>query len=239
MKPVKYVIVDDEPLARDALKKMASSIPGMEFAGECSNAIEAIAVLRTTSPDLLFLDINMPEITGIQLLKSLTIKPKVVLTTAYTEYAIDAYDLGVSDYLVKPISFERFYQCITKLFDLIHPVEATQLDTTKTWEGKMFFLKVDREFVKVFLEDIMYAEASGNFVKVVLHSKTHLVAETFSNFLQLLPPEEFIRVHKSYIVSLSSITKIIGNLIYIKNVEIPIGETYRKDFFDLLQKGPF
>lgn len=238
MKPVRYIIVDDEPLAREALKKMASAIPGMEFVGECSNAIEAIAVLRTTSPDLLFLDINMPEITGMQLLKSLTIKPKVVLTTAYTEYALDAYDLGVADYMVKPISFERFYQCITKLFELIHPVEASPTDKSRTWEGKMLFFKVDREFVKVFLEDIIYAEASGNFVKVFLHSKSIMVSETFSNFLQLLPTEEFVRVHKSYLISLSNITKVIGNTIYLKNIEIPIGDTYRKDFFDLLQKGP-
>lgn len=237
MKPVKYVIVDDEPLAREALKKMASAIPGLEFVGECANAIEAIAVLRTTNPDLLFLDINMPEITGIQLLKSLTIKPKVVLTTAYSEYALDAYDLGVADYMVKPISFERFYQCINKLFDVMHPFDAVQSEIPKPWEGKMLFFKVDREFVKVFLEDIMYAEASGNFVKVFLHTKLVMVSETFSNFIELLPTDEFVRVHKSYLVSISSITKVMGNTIYIKNHEIPIGETFRKDFYDLLQKG--
>lgn len=243
MQPIRYIIVDDEPLARQALIKLLANIQEMQLVAECSNAAEALIILKAGNTDLLFLDINMPEITGLQLLKSLNKAPKVILTTAYSEYALDAFELGVADYLVKPIPFERLYKAINRLFERpsLPPAGSSQpaAGAEPHAENKFLFFKAEKVFIKFFVKDILYFEASGNFVKVHTVEKIFLVSETFSNVQSLVPPELFVRIHKSYIVSLQKINKVSGNTVYINNTELPLGETYRKDFLELLSKGIF
>ena len=225
------IIIDDEPLAQSVIESYLKNVPNLELKAKFDNAIEALSYLNSNEVDLMFLDINMPELSGIDLLKTLSKKPEVILTTAYSEYAIEGYELGVSDYLLKPIALPRFLKATTKTIDLL-----TKEKNYKEGGGekpRFVFIKVDGINLKVLLEDINYIEAYGNYLKVFTTEKMFLVTETMVNFIKKLD-SDFVRVHKSYIIPISKIEKLIGNRIHIGENQIPIGNTYKSELKDVI-----
>lgn len=221
---LKCLIVDDEPLAHQLLENYIDKLSFLEKTGNAYNAVEALNLIRNQEPDLVFLDINMPELSGLEMLKTVNLKPKIILTTAYSNHAIDAFDLGVSDYLLKPISFERFLKSVNRVYDLL--TEKTQRIETQT-KPNSIYIKDDYQNIKIHFENILYLMAFGNFVKVITANKTYLSATTMKNMEQDLPENLFIRVHKSYIVNKEKIDKTEANFIYIAQEKIPIGNNYK------------
>ncbi len=232
---IKCLIVDDEPLAQRVLEKYIAALPSLELIAKCGNALEAASLLHERSVDLIFLDIKMPELSGLDFIRTLASPPKIILTTAYSEYALDGYELGVMDYLLKPIAFERFLKAINKV--TASPQQSVDLSAMDTHSRPDFiFLREDKVDYKVKLSDIMYLEACGNYVKVFARKKMYLVNETLTAFETQLPESDFIRVHKSFIISLNKIEQIIGNMVKMGDANIPLGNYYRKQAEDTFKK---
>lgn len=224
---IRCMVVDDEPLARRVLAKHIASVRSLTLAAECGSAEEAAAILHENAIDLMFLDVRMPGVTGLDLLKTLTDPPKVILTTAHSEYALAGYEYSVVDYLLKPISFERFLKAVNKLTPHVTS-EPSQLEfATRPLDS--IFLRADRVDHKVFFDEISYLESYGNFVKVHLDRGMILVAKTMAAFEKMLPAELFLRVHRSFIVSLSRIDVVGRGNLRIDDVRIPIGRSYRRE----------
>ena len=222
---IKCLIVDDEILAQDVLEKYIHATPSLKLVGKCDNAIDAIAFLHNNKVDLMFLDLNMPEMGGLDMLNTLTRPPKIIFTTAYSEYALESYEYGAVDYLLKPIKFERFMKAINKLAEQFPlPVHG---DSAPEYESISIFIKEDQVTYQLKTGLILFIEAYGNYLKVHTEKKTYVTRETMQEMLKQLPEEEFIRVHKSFIVSLTHIDTITGNRINIKGEEIPVGEMYK------------
>ena len=235
------IAVDDEPLALDIIKKYTEKIPFLSLTKTFDNAIDVIEFLKNNSVDLIFLDIEMEELTGIQLLKVLTIKPKIILTTAYDSYALKGYEFDVSDYLLKPFSFERFFKSVTKVYEQVllekgHEIKSEHNEIKSIHpEEDYFFVKTEFRFQKVSYADILYIEGQGDYLAIVtVHGKI-MTLQNFSKIENILPPSRFIRVHKSYIVQLNRIEKIEKSRIKIGDKSLPISDTYKKDFFKLLE----
>jgi len=220
------IIVDDEPLAQSVIESYLKNVPNLELKGKFDNAIEALTFLNSNNVDLMFLDINMPELSGMDLLKTMNKKPEVILTTAYSEYAIESYELGVSDYLLKPIALPRFLKSVTKVIDSL--TKEKNYNEGGGEKPRYVFIKVDGINLKLMLEDILYIEAYGNYLKIFTVEKMYLITDTMINFMKQLD-EDFVRVHKSYIIPLSKIEKMIGNRIHIGEDQIPIGNTYKAE----------
>ena len=207
---LRCLLIDDEPPALKILARYIESINGLEIVGQCKNAIEALDVLQQKTVDVIFLDIKMPHIIGTDFLKNLLHPPKVIFVTAYREYAMDGFELDAVDYLVKPVSFERFFKAITKL----HRIMGLQADTATEGNPKpppFIYLKVDREMRKIFIDHIQYIESWKDYVKIFLEDgKNVLVKQSISSMGNLLSDHKFIRVHRSYIVSLNKISGYTG-----------------------------
>jgi len=222
---IKCLIVDDEILAQDVIEKYICATPTLKLVGKCDNAIDAIAFLHNNKVDLMFLDLNMPEMGGLDMLNTLTRPPKIIFTTAYSEYALESYDYGAVDYLLKPIKFERFMKAINKLAEQFPlPVNG---ESNQKRDDNSIFIKEDQITYQIKTGLILFVEAYGNYLKVHTANKTFVTRETMQEMLNQLPEAEFIRVHKSYIVSLAHIDSIMGNRINIKGEEIPVGEIYK------------
>lgn len=229
--PQKCLIVDDEPLARETLEKYISDIPSLVLNASCSNAFEAIEVLKKDSIDILFLDINMPKLSGISMLRSLEEKPQVIFTTAYSEYAVEGFELDAVDYLLKPFSFERFVKAVNKASDRID--KASQIATN----GESFIaIKADKKIFKVDLDEIQYIQALGDYIKVFTDSQTLVSHQTLKSLEDELPAEGFIRIHKSYIVALKSILFLEGNQVKLGDQMIPIGASFKDDLLKRFNK---
>ena len=220
---LKYIIIDDEPLAHDIIKEFCSMLPHLQLEKDCYNAMEAMEYLNKNTVDFMFLDINMPKLTGLDFLKTLTNPPKTIITTAYKEHALEGFELNVVDYLVKPFSFERLVKSINKVVQADQ--KATEISTTES--GYRFFIKGDKKYHQISSDDILYIEAYGNYTKIYLKDEMIVSHEKISAFEELLPPDTFLRVHKSFIVALEKIKLIEGNRIMIETHEIPIGQTYK------------
>ena len=220
---LKYIIIDDEPLAHDIIKEFCSMLPHLQLEKDCYNAMEAMEYLNKNTVDFMFLDINMPKLTGLDFLKTLTNPPKTIITTAYKEHALEGFELNVVDYLVKPFSFERLVKSINKVVQTDQ--KATEISTTES--GYRFFIKGDKKYHQISSDDILYIEAYGNYTKIYLKDEMIVSHEKISAFEELLPPDTFLRVHKSFIVALEKIKLIEGNRIMIETHEIPIGQTYK------------
>jgi len=233
---IKCLIVDDEDLALNVLEKYIATIPTLKLAGRCDNAIEAITFLHTHEIDLLFLDLNMPELSGLEMLKTLQKPPKVIITTAYAEYALESYDYGVVDYLLKPIKLERFIKAVNKAVELLAGKETTENPKTASVE-KSIFIKEDQTTYALRISEILFIEAYGNYLKVHTKDKTFLTRETMHHFSELLPENNFIRVHKSFIINQSKIQRISGNIVVVNENEIPIGNTYKNDLMKRIDKS--
>lgn len=226
---LKCLIVDDEPLAQRVLEKYVSELPGLELMGKCSDAIEAMEVLQAKDVDLIFLDINMPRLSGINFLKTYKNPPMVVITTAYTEYALEGYELNVLDYLKKPFSFERFLQAVQKAEEKMKGVVEPQ--ETEKDEREFIFVKANKKTINISLDSILYVEALGDYVKIFTNEGHTVTYQSLKGIERLLPSQKFYRIHKSYIVSLSKIKSIEGNMVHMEKGTIPIGNNYKQSFF--------
>lgn len=232
---VKCIIVDDEPLARRVIKKYMLKIPSLKLVKECSNAIEAISVLHENKVDLIFLDIKMPELSGLEFLKTLSDPPLVILTTAFSEYALEGYEYSVVDYLLKPIAFNRFLKAVNKAIERKGEKKSIHTDDDLQ-EKKYILLRSNKAEHKINLSDILYVEGYGNFVKIYISGKMLLVTGTMTAIQEILPSNKFIRVHKSFIVSFEKIDKLEGNTLKIKDRRIPVGKYYKKGFEEQLKR---
>ncbi len=227
------LIVDDEPIAQDILEVYIGKTPGLQLAGKCRNALEAFRILNTTQVDLLLLDINMPEITGIDFIKTLKNPPLVIFTTAYSEYAIESYELNAVDYLLKPISFERFLKAVNKASDILSRKELP----AGTPQDSSIFIKADGKLVRIDLKQLWFAEGLKDYIQLWTEQGKMVIHSTMKNFEETLAPySNFIRVQKSYIVNVEYISEIDGNTIRIKGQPISIGNTYREQVNTILGK---
>src|SRR5690349_19745312 len=224
---IRCLVVDDEPPAREIIRRYIAEIPTLTFSGECSNAIEAFSWLQHQSADLMFLDVRMPQLNGNDFLKTLKNPPKVIFTTAYSEYALEGYELDVVDYLIKPIPFDRFLKAVNKACQLgLQRFESTAIAEEKKSESFVYF-RADRKMVKVMLRDILYIESMKDYIKVFTENGTIITKQSISSVEEMLPEKEFVRVHRSYIVSLSRIKTFTAELLEVDKAEIPIGKLYR------------
>jgi len=227
---LRCLLIDDEP---PALKVLATYIAtlnnGLEIVGQCKNALEALDVLKQKTVDVIFLDIKMPYIIGTDFLKNLSHPPKVIFVTAYRDYAVDGFELDAVDYLVKPVSFERFFKAIAKLNRLMGGETSDTTVKTAPSSPSFIYLKVDRDMKKIFVNDIEYIEGWKDYVKVFFASgKFFLVKQSISALDNMLSEHKFLRVHRSYIVSLKSITSYDKSSVYVQQTEIPIGRLYKQ-----------
>ncbi len=230
---INCIIIDDEPLARNGLKEYINDIEFLNLAGEFDNPLNAAAILGSGIVQLIFLDIQMPKITGLEFLKTLSRAPAVIFTTAYPQYAIEGFEVNAVDYLVKPISFERFLKAALKAKELLNQKEI------RAEEQDYFFIKVDNTLVKLFYDDILFVEALQNYVSIHTNSKKHISYLTFRSVEEYLPADRFIKVHKSYIVSAGKVNSIDGNEICIGQHHIPISRGLKDEVMDKLTKGKF
>lgn len=222
----KCLIVDDEPPAIKILKSYIEDLENMEIIGTCNNAFQAIDILNEEKVDLMFLDINMPKLLGTQLLKSIQHPPKVIFTTAHKDYAIEAFELDAIDYLLKPVSFERFLKAVNK-FCQINNVETDAYCSTP---GFLYF-RAERKMVKVFLKDIIYIESYKDYVVIHRQNDDNLkVKYSISSVENMLPRNLFLRIHRSFIVSIKKVTAFTNNDVEIGKIEIPIGKSYHEIF---------
>lgn len=230
---IRYIIIDDEHIAHDIIKGYCDVLPNMQLVKDCYDAIEALDYLRENHVDLIFLDLNMPKLKGFDFLRTLPYPPKVIVTTAYKEYALEGYELEITDYLLKPFSFERFLKAVNKT------VHAPKADTAKTQSAEVnnrdsIFLYSNNKYVQVKTGDILFVEAAGNYSKIVFADHNILIREKISDMLEILSAEEFIQVHKSFVVAKQHINHIEGASINIAEHIIPVGKTYKANVSNLL-----
>lgn len=235
-KTIRCVIVDDEPPAREIMRRYVTEMPQLELIGECSNAIQALTLLQQVNIDLLFLDIRMPQLNGNDFLKVIKNPPQVIFTTAYPDYAIESYELDVVDYLLKPIHFDRFVKAVNKSFHLSRlqvPQTFAAPEEQRPTEECVYF-RADRKMVKVMLHDILYIESMKDYVKVITVGGTIITKQSISSVEEMLPEKRFIRTHRSYIVSVDKIRAFTNEAIEIEKTELPIGKLYRNEVLKML-----
>lgn len=241
------IVVDDEPLALDILEDYISKVPFLTMVKRCENPIEALQIVQGGGIDLVFLDIQMPELTGIQFLKIAGSKCHYILTTAYPQYALESYDLNVSDYLLKPIAFDRFYKAVEKVHNLAKPVDsvptipvAQPLITPAPFASTanpiqdFIFVKTEHKIQKIYLHDILYIEGLKDYISIFTKDERVITLQSMKKMEEALPQSQFIRVHKSYIVAVDKIESIERSRITINKKIIPVGDTYRDEFFKVI-----
>ncbi|WP_017731454.1 LytR/AlgR family response regulator transcription factor [Nafulsella turpanensis] len=231
----KSVIIDDEPLAIELIESHAAQISGLEVVGTFKNAVKALEFLKSHPVDLIFLDIQMPVLSGIDFLKSTNIAPKVIFTTAYRKYALEGYELNVVDYLLKPITFERFFKAMDKYFSCSSSLSQNRpQESADTQEKEYIYVKADKKNVKVRMNDILYVESIKDYIKIQTPESIIIVKEKISVFEKLLPSNDFLRVHRSYLVNIHHITAFTNYDIEINSTEIPIGGIYKQYVLNVL-----
>lgn len=231
---IQCIIVDDEPVARGIIESYVEKIQNIHLVKSCKNVMEAFEVLHTTQIDLIFLDINMPEISGLSLAKSIQKNTRIIFTTAYREYAVEGFDLQAVDYLLKPISFDRFLKAIQKYFDLhVSKLSIISEETKETNDA--FFVRSERKMVKVRFADIFYIESLSDYIKIHTQDATIVTRETISNVEAKLPNKDFVRVHRSYIVALNAVDSYTNEFVEIQKKAIPISRSYKEIILQKLQ----
>lgn len=222
---ISYLIIDDEHIAHDIIKGYCDKLSNFKLAKNCYDAIEALEYLRGNQVDVMFLDLNMPKLKGFEFLKSLQNPPKVIVTTAYKEFALDGFELNVVDYLLKPFSFERFVKAINKIE--VQQPNSSIASTPSLISSESIFVKSNKKMIQVKLDAILFIEAVGNYCKITTTAENIHVREKISDFINKLPEANFFQVHKSFIVSKDHIKAIEGNRILIKDFVIPVGKVYK------------
>jgi DNA-binding LytR/AlgR family response regulator len=231
-KKINCLVIDDEPPARDILKKYISGVELLQLSGECCNAVETLSFLQNNIVDLLFLDIKMPYILGTSFLRTLKNPPKVIFTTAFRKYAVEGFDLNAVDFLLKPISFERFLQAVNKVMQLninIAASTSTLAESLSDQSHPFLYFRADRKMIKVFLEDILFIESLKDYIRVVTTTKVIISKQSISSLEEILPKDGFIRVHRSYIIAIDKINSYHTDTIEIGKKEIPIGRLFKHD----------
>lgn len=234
---IRCLIVDDEPLAQDILETYVKKIPNLELVGKCSNAIEAMQVLKEESIDLLFQDIQMPEITGLDFIRSLNNPPQVIFTTAYANYAVEGFNLDAVDYLLKPISFDRFLKAVNKAEGRLTKDSSESSAGGANEPDDYVFVKTDKKMVKVKYKEIQYVEGLKDYVMIYTEGGRLVTLMTMKSLEAQLPDQMFKRIHKSYIISVDKINAIVGHMVEIDGAEklIPIGNSYKDGFFKIIE----
>ena len=239
---INCIAVDDEPLALDIIRDYCEKVPFLNLLQTFDNAIDTMEYLRNNRVDLVLLDIQMEGLTGIQLLNALKVKPYVILTTAYDNYALHGFDLDVTDYLLKPISFERFIKGLNKVYDRMQkeaniPSEKSVVSyASETSDKDYFFVKTDTHIEKVTTSEVLYVEGMGDYWRIVTRNKRIMTLMNAKGIEEVLPEPQFCRVHRSYFVAIGKIESVERRHIKIADQRIPIGDTYQKNFFDIIEK---
>ncbi|GAB2838354.1 LytR/AlgR family response regulator transcription factor [Ferruginibacter profundus] len=225
---IRCIAIDDEPLALELLQDNISKVPFLQLVAACDNAMEALQVIEKQPVDLIFLDIQMPGLTGLQLIQSMTVKPMFILITAYEKYALEGYNLDVTDYLVKPVALDRFIKACYKAKELFELKHAAKENTTPA-NAEYFFVNVEYSLVKITIADIMYIEGLKDYIRIHLKSSSRPVVTRMpmKTIEDQLPAKQFIRIHKSYIVGVSFITSIRKTSVFIDTLELPVSDHYR------------
>ncbi len=226
---IQCIIVDDEPIAREILESHLSKISAVKVIASCKSAIDAFNVINTEQVDLIFLDINMPEISGLSFAKSINKNIKIIFTTAYREYAVDGFDLQAVDYLLKPISSERLLQSINKYMDENAPLKHVEPIEIIPEKSESFFVRSERKMIKICYSEIQFIESLSDYVKIHLTDKTVVTRDTIINIETKLPQKDFIRTHRSFIVSISHIDSFTNEYVEILKKQIPISRSYKKE----------
>jgi DNA-binding LytR/AlgR family response regulator len=220
---IRCLLVDDEPPALEILRTYINSLPGLKIVGECHHAVAAFEFLQHHDVDLLFLDVMMPQLLGTDLLKAIPQPPRVIFTTAYRDYAVEGFELGATDYLLKPYSLDRFMKAVYRALDQeTNKNEAVTLNT-----GQFLYIRADRKMVKVMVDEIMYIESMKDYIRIFLSTSQVITKQTITAIEAMLPDDEFIRVHRSFIVPKRKISAYNQSAVYIGKVEIPVGPLYK------------
>ncbi|WP_422080930.1 LytR/AlgR family response regulator transcription factor [Ulvibacterium sp.] len=230
---ITYCIIDDEPIAHRIIEGYCAELPHLQKIGNAYNPMEASVIVTREKIDLIFLDLNMPKMTGFEWLKTLPKPPKIIVTTAYKEYALEGYELDILDYLLKPFSFPRFLKAVNKV-NASEQAGSAKSPGNLSLENSRFFLKGDKKYHQIHTDTILFIEAYGNYTKVFLTEEMILSHEKISTLERLLPEGNFLRVHKSFLVAIDKIKRIQGNQIFLNEHKIPIGQTYRSRIHHLL-----
>ncbi len=234
----KCLIIDDEPLARDLIRNHIEKLDNFEIVAECGDAMKALQELRDHKIDLMFMDIQMPQITGIEFLKILKNPPKVIITTAYREFALEGFELDVVDYLLKPVTFERFLKSVNKYYQVVQEEAQNTVPVTETisaGEDAFIYVKENKRVIKVYLNEILYIEGLSEYVQIHTDRKKIITKTSMTNLEEKLPADGFLRIHKSFIVSLSRIEAFTSTTIEVPGKELPIGRSYKNSVLNALQ----
>lgn len=230
---ISYLIIDDEHIAHDIIKGYCDLLPGMQLMKNCYDALEAFEYLNKNEVDLIFLDLNMPVLKGFEFLKTLQNPPKVIVTTAYSEFALEGYEYNIADYLLKPFGFERLLKAINKAFG--NSISQKAVAPENSSGSNRLFVQSNKKYIQLETSTILYIEATGNYSKIITTGETITVREKLSELLKLLPANEFLQVHKSFVVAPKHIKSIEGNMIMLANYKIPIGKIYKLNVTQLLK----
>ena len=231
---IKCIVVDDEPMAREILQNHLSKIDAVKVIDYCKNATEAFNLISSEEIDLIFLDINMPGISGISFARSLNSNIKIIFTTAYREYAIDGFNLHAVDYLLKPISFERLWEAISHFKKTVW--KENNLSHATEEESKFIFVRIDRKMVKLNFDEIYYIESLSDYLKIHTAEKSITIREKISAIEEKLPPEKFLRIHRSFIVSISKLESFTTEYVIVNNQSLPVSRSYKEDVLNILNK---
>jgi DNA-binding LytR/AlgR family response regulator len=233
---IKCIIVDDEPMARDVIRRYIEKIPSLKLVGEFGNAIDATIFLQVNSVDVIFLDIKMPQLSGTEFVKSLRNVPKIIFTTAHKEFAHEGFELDVVDYLLKPIRFDRFLRAVNKAF----PQKYQEIENHGfiiNEEAKpatsFIYVRVDRKMIKVLLDEVLYVESDKDYVKIFTEKGFVITRQTITSIEAMLPESHFLRIHRSYIISLNKLKSFTAETVEIGNKELPVGKIYRSNFLKI------
>ncbi len=229
---IRCMIVDDEPLALDILENYIQRVPNLQLVKRCKHALEAYDYLQRDSVDLIFLDIHMPELTGIDFIKSLSNRPLVVFTTAYSNYAMEGFNLDVLDYLLKPIAFDRFLKAVDKASRLL----SSEPEGNQENSEEFLFVKSDGKMVKVRYDDVLFVEGMKDYVQIQMSDQRLIVHQTMKKMERALPPDRFLRIHKSFLVAIEKIESLDGNLLEVGKHQLSVGANYRDDLLAHIQR---
>jgi len=237
---LKCIAIDDEPLALEIITAYIEKVPFLNLLMTFDNAIDAIDFIKKTKVDLMFLDIEMESLSGIEMIHALKERPEVIFTTAFDRYAVEGFELDAADYLLKPISFERFVKSVDKLYNKLNPQtkkpENHNSPLKVSSSGNYIFVKTENRLQKVAFSEILFIEGQGDYLKIVTPTAKIMTLQNFKKFEDTLPPENFIRVHKSYLVAINKIESISRNRIKIGNVLIPVSDSYKNSFYEAISK---